>query len=104
MNNLFWVIIMNIKVRDFEVLSADLHKAIVYLRNCRTDVRNSTLFEYIDKAISVGNGYTKMIDGFKEMEQNNVDISRYEVIVNNNCDLAVSFIDEINRIKRVAQA
>lgn len=95
---------MNIKVRDFEVLSTDLNKAVAYLRNCRTDVRNDTLFEYIDKAISVGNGYTKMIDGFKEMEQNNVDISRYEVIVNNNCDLAASFISEINRVMRVAQA
>jgi hypothetical protein len=38
------------------------------------------------------------------MEQNNVDISRYEVIVNNNCDLATAFISEINRIKSVAQA
>jgi hypothetical protein len=100
------VIIMsvNIKVRDFEILSTDLNKAISYLRSCRTDVRNSTLFDYIDKAICVGNGYTKMINGFKEMEQNNVDISRYEVIVNNNCDLAKSFISEIDRIKSVAHA
>jgi len=95
---------VNLNVREFEILNTELNKAIIYLRNCRTDVRNADLFQFLDKAINVGKSYSKMLEGFKELEDNNVDIERYQVVITKNCALAKSFIDEISRVKSIAQA
>lgn len=93
---------ININVREFEVLDTELNQAIVYLRNCRTDLRNVDLFQYIDQAINLGNNYAKMIDGFKELANNNVDILRYKILIDKNCGLVKGYIAEINRVKAIA--
>lgn len=95
---------ININVREFELLSSELKSAVVYLRNCRTDVRNSDLFDFIDKAIVIGMNYSKIIEDFIQIEKNNSDLNRYKVVIKNNCDLAKAYIAEINRVKSVAQA
>lgn len=96
---------MNVKIsREFEILSIELKSAVGYLRSCRTDVRNSELFEFIDKAIAIGTNYTKVMEDFIQIEKNDSDISRYQVVIKNNCEMARNYIAEINRVKRVAQA
>ncbi len=94
----------NISVRDFEILSEELKSAVSYLRKCRTDIRNMDLFDFLDNAIVIGNNYYDIIEDFIVFEKNDNDISRYQIVIKNNCQMAKDFISEINKVKSIAQA
>lgn len=93
---------MSMDFRDFNLLSLQLKESIDFLKGCRINENNKGLFVSLDKAIDIGKGYYKVVDGFKEMQLKNIDVDRFKIIINKNFNQINAYIEEIESIKSIA--
>lgn len=93
---------MSLEFRDFNLLSLQLKESIDFLKSCRINESNKGLFVSLDKAIDIGKSYLKVVDGFKEMQLKNIDMERFKILINKNCNQISLYIEEIDSIKSIA--
>lgn len=99
---LYWVIIMSLIYSDFNLLSLQLKQSLDFLKSCRINEENKGLFSHIDKAIDIGKGHYKLVDGLKELQIKNVDLDRFQIMINKSCSSVEAYISEVDKIKSIA--
>lgn len=92
---------MSLIYSDFDLLSIQLKQSLDFLKSCRINEDNKGLFGHIDKAIVIGKGHSKLVDGFKELQVKN-DLDRFKIMVNKSCSSVEAYICEVDRIKLIA--
>lgn len=60
------------------------------------------MFSHIDKAIDIGKGHYKLVDGLKELQIKNVDLDRFQIMINKSCRSVEAYISEVDKIKSIA--
>ncbi len=90
-------------VSDFDILSLQLKQSIDFLKSCRINESNKGLFNYLDKAINIGKDHFSVIEGIKKLEEQKIELDRFQILINKSRNSIVAYISEVNQIKSLAK-